>query len=201
MSQWIHRWDDDCPWPDALERCNRAARESVRLEPDQAYGYVALGQALTFQRQYEAALAAVERAIAVNPNMTSFRFAYTYILAGEAGRAAQLLQAHMRLDPFFEPNAPMALGFAYYMLGRYQDALPLLQQAVSRAPGMAHGLYVLAMTHAQLDEADKARAAAAKALQIEPWYRIGESLTARYFKKPADTDHLVSGLRKAGFPE
>ena len=110
ISQWIHRWDDDCPWTEALDRSYQAARESVRLASELPEGHVALGQVLIFLRQYEGAIAAVERAIILNPNLTSFRFAYTYILAGEAARAAQLLQAHMRLDPFYEPNAPMALG-------------------------------------------------------------------------------------------
>lgn len=201
MSQWIHRWDDDCPWTDALDRCYQAARESVRLASELPEGHVALGQVLIFLRQYEGAIAAVERAISLNPNLTSFRFAYTYILSGEAARAAHLLQAHMRLDPFYEPNAPMALGFAYYMLKRYEEAVVLLQQAVSRAPEMAHGLYVLAMTYAKLGELDKAKPVVEKALRIEPWYKISQSLTAQYFKRSEDTEHLVTGLRKAGFPE
>jgi tetratricopeptide (TPR) repeat protein len=201
ISQWIHRWDDDCPWVEALDRSYRAARESVRLAPELPDAHVALGQALIFLRQHEAALAAVERAISLNPNLTSFRFAYIYVLAGEAARAAQLLEKHMRLDPFYEPNAPVALGYAYYMLKRYDEALPLLQEAISRAPDMAHGLYVLAMTAARLEMGDKARAAADHALRLEPWYKISQSLTARYFKRPEDTGHLVAGLRLAGFPE
>jgi adenylate cyclase len=201
MSQWVHRWDDDCPWTEALDRSYQAARESVRLAPELPEAHVALGQALTFLRQHEAAVTAVERATALNPNLTSFRFAYTYILAGEAARAAQLLETHMRLDPFYEPNAPTALGFAYYMLARYGEALPLLQEAVSRAPDMAHGRYVLAMTCARLGRLDEARTEVEYALRLEPWYRISQSLTARYFKRPEDTEHLVTGLRMAGFPE
>jgi adenylate cyclase len=201
MSQWVHRWDDDCPWAEALDRSYQTARESVRLAPELPEAHVALGQALTFFRQHEAAVAAVERAAALNPNLTSFRFAYTYILAGEPARAAQLLETHMRLDPFYEPNAPMALGFAYYMLVRYGEALPLLQEAVSRAPDMAHGRYVLAMIYARLEELDKARAEVEIALRLEPWYKISQSLTARYFKRPADTEHLVTGLQMAGFPD
>jgi tetratricopeptide (TPR) repeat protein len=107
----------------------------------------------------------------------------------------------MRLDPFHEPNAPTALGFAYYMLARYGEALRLLQEAVSRAPDMAHGRYVLAMTYARLGELDKAQAEVGYALRLEPWYRISQSLTARYFKRAEDTEHLVVGLRMAGFPE
>jgi adenylate cyclase len=201
MSQWVHRWDDDCPWIEALDRSYQTARESVRLAPELPEAHVALGQALIFLRHHEAAVTAVERAVALNPNLTSFRFAYTYILAGEATRAAELLQKHMRLDPFYEPNAPMALGFAYHMLARYGEALPLLRDAVSRAPDMAHGRYVLAMTYARLGKLDEARTEVAYALRLEPWYRISQSLTARYFKRAEDTEHLVTGLRMAGFPD
>jgi adenylate cyclase len=201
MSQWVHRWDDDCPWTEALDRSYRTAREGVRLAPELPEAHVALGQALTFLRQHEAAVTAAERAVALNPNLTSFRFAYTYILAGEATRACELLQKHMRLDPFYEPNAPMALGFAYHMLARYEEALPLLREAVSRAPDMAHGRYVLAMTYARLGRLDEARTEVAYALRLEPWYRISQSLTARFFRLPRDTEHLVTGLRLAGFPE
>jgi hypothetical protein len=49
------------------------------------------------------------------------------------------------------------------MFERYREALPLLQQAVSRAPDMAR--------------------------------------TAIYFKRPEETEHLVAGVRMAGFPE
>ena len=72
---------------------------------------------------------------------------------------------------------------------------------MSRAPDMAHGRYILAMTYARLGKLDEARAEVAYALRLEPWYRIGQSLTARYFKRPEDTEHLVTGLRIAGFPE
>ena len=201
MSQWVHRWDDDCLWGEALDRCYQTARESVRLAPELSDAHIALGQALTFLRQHEAALAAVERAVALNPNMTSFRFGYTYVLAGEAARGAQLLEKHMRLDPLYEPNALVALAFAYYMLRRYQDALPLLQEAVSRAPHMAHGRYVLAMVYSRVGDTGRAKAEAMIALRLEPWYRISQSLTARYFNRAEDTEHVVEGLRQAGFPE
>jgi tetratricopeptide (TPR) repeat protein len=133
--------------------------------------------------------------------LTSFRFGYTYVLACEAARGAQLLEKHLRLDPLYEPNALVALAFAYYVLKRYRDALPLLQEAVSRAPDMAHGRYVLAMIYARLGEVEIAKAEAQIALRLEPWYRISQSLTARFFKRPADTDHVVGGLQQAGFPE
>lgn len=201
MSFWIHRWDDEIAWSQALDRSYQSACDGVRLAPDLPEAHIALGQALTFLRQHQAAIAAVERAIALNPNLTSFRFSYILVLAGEAARAVDLLTSHMPLDPLYQPNAPVALAYAYYMLRRYEDALPLLLQAAARAPNMAHCRYVLAMTYAQMGRQDEAKGEVAHALKLEPWYRISNSLTAAYFRNPQDREHLVDGLRKAGFPE
>jgi Tfp pilus assembly protein PilF len=66
---------------------------------------------------------------------------------------------------------------------------------------MAHGRYVLAMTFARIGAREDAKAQVEIALRLEPWYRISQSLTARYFKRSEDTEHLVIGLRMAGFPE
>jgi len=201
MSFWIHRWSDDFDWSAALDLSYKAARESISLSPDLPEGHIALGQALIFLRQHQAAVSAAERAITLNPNLTSFRFSYIFVLAGEAERAVQLLEAHMRLDPFYQPNAPSALGYALYMLKRYTEALPHLLEAASRAPNMSHCRYPLAMTYAQLGRHEEAKEQVEHALRLEPWYRIGTSLTAKFLRRPEDTEHLLDGLRKAGFPE
>jgi hypothetical protein len=57
------------------------------------------------------------------------------------------------------------------------------------------------MTYARLGELDKAKAEVVYALRLEPWYRISQSLTAKYFKRAEDTEHLITGLRLAGFSE
>ena len=133
VTLWVHRWDDDCPWSAALDRAHQSAREAVRLAPNLAGAHVALGWTLVWMRQHEAAIAAFQRAIGLNPNLYDPDFAWTLLLAGEPERAIQTLTAHMRLDPFYLPAAPWWLGCAYYMLKRYVDALRHLQEAVSRA--------------------------------------------------------------------
>jgi adenylate cyclase len=158
VSLWAHRWDDDRPWSAALDRAHQSACEAVRLAPNLPAAHVALGFALIWMRQHEAALAEFERATVLNPNLTDFLFAWTLVVAGEPARAIQTLEAHMRLDPFYLPFAPWWLGSAYYMLGRYADAVPPLQAAVTRAPNLALGHHWLAATYAQLGRLDEARA-------------------------------------------
>lgn len=201
MSLWSHRWDDDCPWSAAHDRAYQSAREAVRLAPNLPAAHVAIGWALVFFGRHEAAVAAFERAIVLNPNLTNFRFAHTLLLAGRPARAVQLLKAHMRLDPFYQPQAPLYLGIAYYLLKRYAEGLRHLQECVSRAPDLAHSRYWLAATYGQLGEYEKAKAEMAEGLRIEPWFTISQSISANACKRPEDGKHLKDGLRKAGCPE
>jgi len=201
VSLWVHRWNDDCPWSAALDRAYQSAREAVRLAPNLPAGHVALGWALIWMRQHEAAIAEFERAIGLNPNLCDPVFAWALVFAGEPEQAIQTLKPHMRLDPFYQPQAPWWLGGAYYMLKRYAEALPHLHEGVLRAPNEAVSHHWLAATYAQLGQFDKARAEAAEGLRIDPWFTIGQALFARTCKRPKDGEHFQDGLRKAGYPE
>jgi adenylate cyclase len=201
VSLWAYRWDDDCPWSAALDRAHQSACEAVRLAPNLPATHVALGFALLWMRQHEAAIAEFEHATVLNPNLNDFVFGWTLVVAGEPARAIQTLETHMRLDPFYLPFAPWWLGSAYYMLGRYTDAVPHLLRAVSRAPNLALGHHWLAATYAQLGRLDEARAEATEGLRIQPWFTISQMPFTRTCKRPEDGERLKYGLREAGYPE
>jgi adenylate cyclase len=88
------------------------------------------------------------------------------------------------------------------MLKQYSQALPLLQECVSRMPNSRPGHSLLAATYAQLGNNEKARAEAAEVLRIEPKYTV-EGTQARLsgFKRTQDAEHYFEGLRKAGLPQ
>jgi adenylate cyclase len=199
---WVRRWDDDCSWTAAIDGAYQSAREAVRLGPNLSDAHVALGWALSFMRQHEAAITEFKRATQLNPNFTDYyHFAFALLVDGQPAKAIQTLEAHMRLDPFYQPRTPGILGFAYYLLGRYLDALPYLQEAASRAPNHCHNRRYLAATYAQLGQLDRARDEATEALRTEPWFTINQGIFARICKRPEDAKHFSEGLRKAGFPE
>jgi adenylate cyclase len=200
VSLWVHWWDDDCPWASALDHASQSAYEAVRLAPNLPDAHVALGWALIWRRQHEAAIAAFERAFALNPNLTNFRFAFALVLAGDPSRALALLETHMRLDPFYDPHAPAIMGFAYYMLKRYVEALPHLHECVSRAPNMRTGRVWLAATYAQLGQLDSARLEAMQVLRIDPSFTINRANIFITLRRPEDAKHFHTGLQAAGLP-
>jgi tetratricopeptide (TPR) repeat protein len=172
----------------------------VRLAPNLPDAHVALGWALIWKRQHEAAIAAFERAFALNPNLANFRFAFALVLAGNPSRAIALLQMQMRLDPFYDPHAPAIMGFAYYMRKSYVEALPHLHECVSRAPNMRTGRVWLAATYAQLGQFDSARREAMEVLRIDPFFTINRANIFVTLKLPEDAEHFRHGLQVAGLP-
>ena len=199
---WIFRLDEDHLSPTALERAHRLASKAVQLDPNLPTAHAYLGHVLTHAGQHEQSVAEFERAIALNPNFTDWRFGTALIRAGEHTRAIQVLETYMRYDPFYVPTAPGTLGLARYMLKQYSKALPLLREFTSRAPSRTLGHLWMAANLAQLGQLDEACAEAAEVLRLDPKYTIdGTHRRAGRYKRPEDAEHLFDGLRKAGLPE
>jgi adenylate cyclase len=194
--------DGDYLSPSALERAYQLACKAVQLDANLPQAHDQLGHVLCKARENAAALGAFERAMALNPNFTDWRFGEALVYAGDPARAIDAIERHMRLDPFYAPLAPGFLGLAYYMLKQYSQALLLLQECVSRMPNSRPGHCLLPATYAQLGNTEKARAEVAEVLRIEPKYTI-EGTQARLsgFKRTEDAERYFDGLRKAGLPE
>jgi adenylate cyclase len=199
---WVQPLDDDHLSPAALERAHRLARKAVQLDPNLPIAHAHLGHVLTFQGQHEQSVAEFEKAVTLNPNFTDWRFGATLNRAGQPARAAQVIETHMRYDPYYPPVTSGILGHARYLLKEYSQALPPMRECTSRAPNFRLGHVWLAATLAQLGQLDEARAEAAEVLRIDPKYTIdGTQRRYSHFKHPEDAEHLFDGLRKAGLPE
>jgi adenylate cyclase len=194
--------DGDYLNPAALDRAYRLACKAVQLDPNLPQAHAQLGHVLHRRREHEAAVAGYERAMALNPNFSDWRFAEVLIYAGDPARAIEAVERHMRLDPFYAPLAAGWLGLARYVLKQYEQALPALRECASRAPALPLGHACLAATYAELGDIGKARAAAAEVLRIEPkWTIASVAAPLSPFKRTEDAEHFFDGLRKAGLPE
>ena len=202
VASWVHPLDGDLLKPTVLDLAHELARKAVQLDPNLPMAHGNLGQVLLWKRQHEASIAEFEKALALNPNDVDWRFGLALVYAGQPKRAVEVAETYMRLDPFHTPLASGILGFAHYMLKQYAQALPLLRDSVSRAPQLRPSRAWLAATHAQLRQAEEARAEALQILRLQPNYTItGTTRRLVPFKQAKDEKHLLDGLRKAGLPE
>jgi len=202
LQAWLIPLDGDYLNPATLDRAYQLACKAVQLDPSLPQAHAHLGHVLGRRREHEAALAEFERAMALNPNFTDWRFAEVLVWAGDPARAIEAVERHMRLDPFYAPLAPGWLGLAHYMLKQYSRALPRLRECASRSPNLRASHCWLAATYAQLGNIEKARAEAAEVLRIDPkWTIEGAGAQLNTFKRPEDAAHFFDGLRKAGLPD
>ena len=202
LQAWLISLDGDYLNPLALDWAYQLACKAVQLDPNLPQAHAHLGHVLSRKREHEAALAEFDRAMALNPNFTDWRFGEVLVWAGDPARAIEAVERHMRLDPFYAPLAPGYLGLAHYMRKQYSQALPLLRECVSRTPNLRVAHCWLGATYAQLGSIEKARAEAAEVVRIDPkWTIEGAGSQLSSFKRPEDTEHYFDGLRKAGLPE
>ncbi len=199
---WLNPLNDEYLNPSALDRAIALARTAIELDPNLPEAYAELAYTIIRKRNFDAAAAAAERAIALNPNFVDYRIAQVLFSVGAPARAIEIAKAQMRLDPFHPHFAPLMVGVAHYLLKQYEQAQRWLREASGRAPNHQYGHAFLAATYAQLGQLEDARAETAEVLRLNPKYTIGGTQKqVSNFKRAEDMEHLVEGLRKAGLPE
>ena len=175
--------------------------KAVQLDPNLPIAHAHLAHVLTFEGQHEQSIAEFERAFALNPNFTDWRFGMTLVRAGDPARAIQVVETQMATIRSTAPSVPLTLGIARYYLKEYSEALPLLREFASRVPTRAKATSGWPPIRA-IGRLDEAHAEAAEALRIDPKFTIdGTARRLALNNRPEEAEHLFDGLRKAGLPE
>jgi TolB-like protein len=112
----------------ALDKADNAAREAVRLDPNDALGYAALGQIAMYREQWAAADMALAKALALDPTNPYVLGRYQYLLweEGRLKQAVKIGEELIRLEP--ELNAKFRTATLVALKGDYQGAIRLLEQ-------------------------------------------------------------------------
>jgi adenylate cyclase len=199
---WLNPLNDEYLSSSTLDRAIKLARRAIELNPNLPEAYAELGYNIVRKREFDAAAAAIEKTVALNPNFTDYRVALVLLLLGEPVKAIEVAKAQMRVDPFYPHLAPLVTGEAHYMLKQYREAQRWLHEATGSAPNHQSGHAFLAATYAQLGQLDDAQAEVAEVLRLNPKYTIGGTQKQiSTFKRAEDIEHIVVGLRKAGLPD
>jgi adenylate cyclase len=147
-----------------LERALELARQAIELDPSLPEAHATLAWALHWRYRRSEALAAFERAFALNPNLADGRYSLILTHSGRATEGIQVMQKFMRLDPFHSPIYFGWLGNAQYLLGQYDAAYQTLSVVASRQPQHRPTQVWFAAAAAQVDRHDKAKMAAARVI-------------------------------------
>lgn len=200
----IQGWSTD-PAADAAEGVRLAyAALAIPKAQESPAVLMMVGHTLGFfGRDHDAAIALLERSIALNPNSaaTHERSGWVHCFVGRPRTAAGHFRAARRQSPLDTTafRFDSGLGLALCMLGEHEEAVVALRRAIADAPTWTTSYRVLAASLAHLGRGEEAAAAARSLLEHEPGYRI--SSTTRLYRPSPGKEIFVAGLRLAGLPD
>ena len=118
---------------------------------------------------------------------------------GQPEEGVEWIRKAMRLNPYHPVRFWNHLGRAYFVTGRYAEAVDAFKRIAET--DYSHHAY-LAACYAQLGETAAAKRHLGDVLAREPAFSTDTYLaTQTYYKRRSDQEHHRAGLLKAGLPE
>jgi adenylate cyclase len=178
-------------------------QRAIRLDPRYPNAHYALGLVCMWTQRIDRGIAAFEEAIRLNPSHAAAHvmLGQMYVYAGRRGEAIELAETGIRLsqtDPRLDRWLP-ALAGAHYQLRHYAEAIEAGRRSWSLNRNWPHGLRYVVAGLAQLGRIEEAQPALAELKLMDANLEFSASVFRRNWPDPADIDHLLDGLRKAGF--
>jgi len=207
MLAWLHLSEatlgTGSPMPESTKLAEAEARTAVELDPGNAMGHAMLAWSFDHQGNMELALDEANTAIDLSPNdpwaqMTRGR---VLIYSGRGTEGRKALDTALRLDPR-GPTAPTAthlLGVSRYFERDYLGAVAVTQRAIRDFPTFPRPYLVLAAALGQLGLKHEARTALDAAIAASSSYFQTTTGGRMAYYRRQDHEHLLEGLRRAGW--
>jgi adenylate cyclase len=188
---------------EALRSAEALARQAVALDGADADALTCLGRALGTQGDYQGALAAIEHAIALNPNLAIAHGTKggMLIFSGQPEKGLAALEHGIRLDPR-HPRAGVLLNqvvIGLYLMRDYQSAVEAARRVLRSYPDHPLVYRWLAAALGQLGRIDEARPALEHAMSLSPAAFDFYVHRRVPWHREEDHRHMLDGLGTAGW--
>jgi tetratricopeptide (TPR) repeat protein len=152
------------------------------------------------------AAASAERAVRLNPNLSSTQSAVGWIKVwlGEPDTAIEHFERAVRFNPIDPLIVIMKTGIAHAHIfaRRYDEASASAEEILSSLPESIPVIRIAAASHAAAGQLERARHHMARLKQLYPDLRVSKVLgSLGPYRCPAHLAMLEDALRKAGLPE
>jgi len=187
-----------------LKKAFELAQKSIELDQSLAIPHMLLGWIYFVKGNHVKAIAEAKRAVALVPN-NLFAIGSLGNFLAWADRpedAISVLKKVTRRSPWPTQWQLVFLGNAYYIAGRYEEALAYFKKLQEMNPDNIWAYITPASIYGQLGREKEANATAKELLGLDPnfsvkhWEKMGA-----WSKKRETWDQWIDGLRKAGLPE
>jgi tetratricopeptide (TPR) repeat protein len=164
LRKW-NSWMAD-PKKEAAE-AERLARRAIALGKDDALALCTGGFALVHVAgDLDYGAACIDRALVVNPNLASAWYfgGWASACLGEPEAGIEKLKCALRLNPLdlFPFSVELALSWAHFMAGHYEEAVRLGRSAIRQQPNFQPGLRIFAVACVKAGKLEEGRAAIAR---------------------------------------
>jgi TolB-like protein/Flp pilus assembly protein TadD len=193
------RRDEMTSYEAALEH----AAQAVTADPTSCYGYMAIGYARLYQRRYDEALAAGEKAIALGPNCSDAYVTAGMFLsfAGDFRKCAEYEKQSQRLCPISRTDSMVDEARAKFHLGNPVAARDIASRVLVERPHWLTAQAILVASLWNLGREDEARRTVKKMLADHPNLTASRWAQGLPYRHQTDLDAVVTPLRLAGMPE
>jgi adenylate cyclase len=179
------------------------ALRAVALDARYPNAHYALGAVCMWTRRSDRAIMEFQEAIKLDPSFAAAQviLGQMYLYGGRPEEAIALAEKGICLSPY-DPRMSLwlpALAGAHYRLGQYAEAVEIGLRSWTLNRNWPAGLRYVVAGLAQLGRSEEAKAALADLRRLDPSVAFVESNLQRLYKEPAAIDHILDGLRKAGF--
>ncbi len=188
---------------EAQSSAETRARRAVALDGADAEARSCLGWALQARGELEGALAEIDRALVMSPNLAVAhgQRGATLIFSGRPKEGLAAVQTSIRLDPRDPFSAIRLLHIAcgLYFSGEYEAAIEAAKRLIRSYPDFPMIYRWPAAALGQLGRSAEAKEALDKAISLAPAaFDMYVRKRVPWFR-PEDHAHLLDGLRKAGW--
>jgi adenylate cyclase len=179
------------------------SQRAITIDPDDADARAMSAWAALVGGKADEAHDQVSLARATNPNSPLAILVEAHILmhTGQPVQARQGLMAFLRIEPRGPHHASAMhwLAVSYYYERDYARSVAASRRVVARYPDVPNSYRWLAAALGQLGRKEEASAALHKALEISPQSFEFYIRRRPPWHRPEDYEHMLEGLRKAGW--